>query len=314
MPEILTEIRALMKYETAGDPIGGLKWTRRTTRKIADALSKKDIHVSKNTVGRLLKSIDFRLRVNHKKRSTTSPPQRDAQFQYIKKKRKAVIKRGDPVISIDCKKKELVGDFKNPGKAWRESALEVLDHDFRSKAKGTAAPFGFYDQEANRGFIVVGTSRETPEFVVDCLGIWWRLEGRVRYPNSKHILILADCGGGNGYRCRVWKVRLQERFCDRHHVSVTICHYPPGASKWNPIEHFLFNQISENWQGQPLESYERILKSIRTTTTETGLKVRATLNTKSYPTGVKVSDEELDQVSLREHKTLPRWNYTITPR
>jgi len=303
-----------MKYETAGDPVGDLKWTRRTTRKIAKALSKTGIHVSKNTVGRLLKSIDFRLRVNHKKRSATSPPERDEQFRYIKKMRETFVKRGDPVISIDCKKKELVGDFRNDGTAWRESAIDVLDHDFRSNAKGTAAPFGFYDHEANRGFVVVGTSRETPTFVVDCLRTWWRMDGKVRYPNSKHILILADCGGGNGCRCRVWRVRLQTKFCDHYRVSVTICHYPPGTSKWNTIEHSLFNQISKNWQGQPLDSYERILKSIRTTTTETGLKVRAVLNKRTYPTGVKVTDKELNQLSLRKHKALPKWNYTIKPR
>jgi hypothetical protein len=303
-----------MKYETAGDPVSGLKWTRKTTKKIAKALKQVNINVSKNTVGRLLKMIDFRLRVNHKKRSTTSPPERDKQFRYIKKLRKAFVGRGDPVISIDCKKKELVGNFKNPGQAWREFALEVLDHDFRSKAKGIAAPFGFYDQEANRGFVVVGVSRETPEFVVDCVVTWWQLEGRVRYPNSKHVLILADCGGGNGCRCRVWRVRLQEKFCDQYDVTLTVCHYPPGSSKWNPIEHSLFNQINNNWQGQPLESYERILKSIRTTTTETGLKVRAVLNTKSYPKGVRVSDEEIDKLSLRKHTTLPKWNYTIMPR
>ncbi len=210
-----------MKYETAGDPIGDLKWTRRTTRKIADALGKIDIYVSKNTVGRLLKSIDFRLRVNHKKRSTTSPPERDAQFRYIKKMRRTFVKRGDPVISIDCKKKELVGDFKNAGEAWRESAIEVLDHDFRTNAKGTAAPFGFYDQEANRGFVVVGKSRETPEFVVDCLRTWWRLEGRVRYPNSKHILILADCGGGNGVVAESGESAFKKDF------ATTIASRPP---------------------------------------------------------------------------------------
>lgn len=303
-----------MAYETAGDPVGGLKWTRRTTKKLSSALKKVDIHVSNNTVARLLKSIDFRLRVNHKKRSTASPPERDRQFRYIKKMRTAFLKRGDPVISIDCKKKEQVGNFKNPGEAWREVALEVLDHDFRSNAKGMAAPFGIYDQEANRGFVVVGTSRETPEFVVDCLVTWWRLEGRLRYPNSKHVLILADCGGGNGCRCRVWRVRLQERLCDQYSISMTVCHYPPGCSKWNPIEHKLFNQISNNWQGQPLESYERVLKTIRTTTTETGLRVRAVLHNKTYPKGVKVSDEELEKLALREHSTLPKWNYTIKPR
>jgi len=303
-----------MTYETAGEPIGGLKWTRRTTKKLSKALKDVNIHVGKNTVARLLKSIDFRLRLNHKKRSSASPTDRDAQFRYIKRMRTKFLKRGDPVASIDCKKKEQIGDFKNSGRAWRDKALEVWDHDFRSQAKGTAAPFGIYDQHANRGFVVVGTSRETPEFVVDCLVTWWRLEGKHRYPNSKHILVLADCGGGNGYRCRVWKVRLQERLCDPYRVAVTVCHYPPGCSKWNPIEHLLFNQISSNWQGQPLESYERVLKTIRTTTTETGLKVRAVLNDKTYAKGIKVSDEELQDLSLRQHRTLPKLNYTIRPR
>jgi hypothetical protein len=231
----------------------------------------------------------------------------------IKRLRKEFALRGDPIISVDAKKRELVGNFKNAGSSWREKAKETLDHDFRSLAKGVAIPYGLYDPVANRGFVVVGTSRGTAEFAVDCLGTWWRMEGRVRYPDSKHLLVLADGGGGNGSRCTMWMARLQ-RFCDRYRITVTVCHYPPGTSKWNPVEHFLFNHISSNWAGEPLESYERILKFIRTTTTETGLKVRAMLNTKEYRKGVKASEDELKALSIRRHRRLPKWNYTITPR
>ena len=187
-----------MKYETAGDPINGLKWTRKTTLKIAKALGRIGIPVSRNTVGRLLKQMDFRLRVNHKKRSTASPPERDRQFRYIRMQRNAFVRRGDPFISIDSKKKELVGNFKNNGTAWKDQPMFTLDHDFRSYAKGIAIPYGIYDEEASRGFVVVGTSRETSEFAVDCIVKWWRIEGRKRYPDAKRLLILADGGGGNG--------------------------------------------------------------------------------------------------------------------
>jgi hypothetical protein len=302
-----------MKYETAGDPINGLKWTRKTTEKIADALRKAGIDVSRNTVARLLKQMNYRLRVNHKKRSTASPKDRDKQFRYINRQRNRFVQSGDPVISIDSKKKELVGDFKNAGDVWAGTPRVTLDHDFRSEAKGIAIPFGIYDHEANRGFVAVGTSRETAEFAVDSVVMYWTREGRRRYPHAKRLLILADGGGGNRPGSRVWKARLQSKLCDPYDLTVTVCHYPPGTSKWNPIEHRLFSRISANWKGEPLESYERILKFIRTTKTKTGLRVRAMLLRRDYEKGVAVSEDEMKTVRVRKHKTLPKWNYTIRP-
>jgi hypothetical protein len=271
------------------------------------------IDVGRNTVGKLLKEINFRLRVNHKKRSTASPRDRDKQFRRIKRMRKTFTQRGDPVISIDAKKKEQVGNFKNAGVAWKQEAVETFDHDFRSLAEGIAIPYGLYDPALNRGFVVVGTSRETPNFSVDCLIKWWQLEGSKHY-DSKRLLILADGGGGNGANSRVWKARLQSKFCDRFGVAVTVCHYPPGTSKWNPIEHFLFSHISNNWEGEPLETYEKVLKYIRTTSTATGLKVRAMLSDKKYKTGVKISEAEMKSLRIQKHQRLPKWNYTISPR
>lgn len=303
-----------MKSETAGDPMTGLKWTRKSTAKISDTLRDMGIEVGRNTVGKLLKEMDFRLRVNHKKRSTASPQDRDKQFKRIKKVRKLFTDQGEPVISIDSKKRELVGNFRNVGVAWKRHRVETFDHDFRSISDGVAIPYGIYDTNSNRGFVVVGTSRETPEFAVDNLVTWWQKEGRKRYPKSSRILILADGGGGNAPTSRVWRRGLQAKFCDRFGITVTACHYPPGASKWNPIEHLLFSQISRNWEGEPLDSLEKILKYIRTTTTKTGLKVRAQVNTKTYETGVKVSDEQMAKLSIQRYERLPKWNYTIKPR
>jgi hypothetical protein len=303
-----------MKYETAGEPIGGLKWTRKTTKKIAGALGKLGIEVSRNTVGRLLKQLDFRLRVNHKKRSTASPCDRDRQFRLIRGRRNKFIRQGDPIVSVDTKKKELVGNFRNAGMAWKQEAMHTLANDFRSDAKGIAIPYGLYDPVANRGLVVVGTSRETPAFAVEGVAAWWTHEGQKRYQQSKRLLILADGGGGNRSSSRVWRAHLQEKLCDRYGLTVSVCHYPPGASKWNPVEHSLFNHISRNWEGEPLESVEKILKFIRTTTTDIGLKVRAFLNTKTYPTGVKISDERMKSLSIRKGRALPKWNYTIRPR
>ena len=303
-----------MKNETAGDPISGLKWTRKTTKKIAEALERVDIYVSRNTVGRLLKQMDFRLRVNHKKRSTVSAPERDKQFRYISKMRDSFARRGEPVMSVDSKKRELVGNFKNAGVAWKREAMETLDHDFPSDAQGVAIPYGLYDTGSNRGFVVVGTSRETPAFAVDCHVKWWQMQGQQLYPHAKRVLILADGGGGNGCRSRVWRARLQSELCDRYGLDVTVCHYPPGTSKWNAVEHRLFSSISKNWEGEPLDSYEKILKFIRTTKTDTGLKVRAFLSKKIYPKGGSISDREMKTLRIKTHSTLPKWNYTISPR
>ena len=291
----------------------GLKWTRKTTAKVSDTLANHGIKVGRNTVARLLKEIGFRLRVNHKKRSTATPKDRDRQFRLIRRRRNAFARSGDPVLSIDCKKKELIGNFRNNGATWKETAVETLANDFRSDAEGMAIPYGLYDPEANRALVVVGTSRETPTFVVDCIVKWWQLEGSKRYPDSKRLLILADGGGGNRSACNVWRALLQRKLCSKYGLSVTISHYPPGASKWNPVEHRLFSRISANWQGEPLTSYEKALNFIRTTTTDTGLKVRAILNTRDYPKGVKLSADQAQDISVRRHRILPRWNYTITP-
>ena len=302
-----------MERDTAGDPISGLKWTRKTTAKIARELARLGIAVSRNTVGRLMRHMKFCLRTNRKTISSGSTPDRNRQFLYLKRQWSQFQKRGDPVLSVDAKKRELIGNFKNTGVKWEQSATVVNDHDFRSSAKGIAIPYGIYDTTANRGSVFLGISHETSAFAVACLRTWWQTEGRKRYPNSKHILILADTGGSNGARRAAWKHELQRQLCDGLGLTVTVAHYPSGASKWNPIEHRLFSQISRNWAAEPLHSYEKALKFIRTTTTATGLNVRARLDTTVYPTGVKVSKDDLARLSIQHKRVLPKWNYTLSP-
>lgn len=218
---------------------------------------------------------------------------------------------GDPVVSVDTKKKELIGNFKNDGRTWRKAPDEVNAHDFPSDAECRAVPYGIYDLAANRGFVNVGTSADTPEFAVDSLTRWWREEGAKRYPNARRLLIHADTGGSNAATSRVFKVRLKEKLADAFDLDVTVCHYPAGASKWNPIEHRLFSQISINWAGTPLRSLKGMLACIRGTVTEAGLRVRALLAGKKYERGVKVTNKELASVKLKRHETCPTWNYTI---
>ena len=232
----------------------------------------------------------------------------------IGRRRNRFARARDPIVSIDCKKKELVGNFTNAGAAWKQHRIETLATGFRSDATGVAVPYGLYDTEANRGLVVVGTGRETPTFVTDCVATWWKTEGRKRYPTSRRLLILADGGGGNRATCHVWHTGLQAKLCDRYGLTVTVSHYPPGASKWNPIEHRLFSRLSTNWQGEPLETFEKVLKFIRTTTTDTGLRVRGMLNARCYPKAVKASADEVESLSLKKHRILPQWNYTLTPR
>lgn len=291
-----------------------MKWTRRTTRKIAKELRRGGIHVSANTVSRILRGLGFSLRVNHKKLSRGSPKERDRQFRYIATLRRTFQEEGFPILSVDTKKKELVGQFKNPGAVWAESPTPVNDHDFRSDALGIAVPYGVFDISANRGHLVLGTSHDTPAFAVDCLVDWWRRHGRSRYPDADHLLVLADNGGSNGSRCRAWKAELQVRFCDRFQMAVTLAHYPPGASKWNPIEHRLFSEISKNWAGRPLDSHETMLKYARTTRTTTGLRVTASLSRRTYQTGQTVTDKEMAALNLHPKRTLSTWNYTLLPR
>jgi len=302
-----------MANDTAGDPMTGIKWTRRTTEKIAEELRACGIEVCANTVAKLLKGLEFRLRVNHKKLSCRSGPDRDAQFAYIAAQRETFARQGWPIVSIDSKKRELVGNFKNPGAVWSQDPVLVNDHDFRSDAAGIALPYGIYDVGANRGYLFIGTSHDTPQCAVDNLAKWWVYHGRRRYPDTTELLVLADGGGSNGARNRAWKHSLQHRLCDRHGLTVTVCHYPTGASKWNPSEHRLCSESSKNWAGRPLDSYETILNYTRTTRTTTGLEVNAYLVKTDYPTGVKISDQDMDQLQLRPHDTQPTRNYTLSP-
>jgi hypothetical protein len=302
-----------MEHHTAGDPINGLKWTRKTTLKISQELRKADIDVSPKTVARLLKGLKFSLRVNHKKHAGNSNPFRNQQFEYIYRMRRRCERGGLPIISIDSKKKEMVGRFKNPGTTWECEPVAVNDHTFKKDALGTAIPWGLYDTVANRGHVFIGTSHETSAFAVTALSRWWTGTGQRCYSLAKRILILADGGGSNGSRNRAWKHQLQTRFCNRFGIKVTVCHYPPGTSKWNPIEHRLFSEVSKNWAGQPLESYETILNFIRTTKTKTGLTVKATLLEGDYPIGVKTSEVQMADLHLHRHRVLPMWNYTLVP-
>ena len=310
---MIDRIAELMKHETAGDPMCGLKWTRKTTDKVASELRTAGIGVSPNTVGRLLKQMGYSLRVNHKQLSRvckTAPEDRDAQFMHIAQLREHCAVRGLPLISVDTKKKELVGRFKNPGAAWNREPVQVNDHDFPSDASGKAIPYGIYDVLANRGTIYVGTSFDTAEFAIDAIEAWWLSEGRHRYDAANELTILADGGGSNGSTNRLWKHRLH-RFAEHHGLLVTVAHYPPGASKWNPIEHRLFSEISKNWAGRPLDSFDTVLNYIRTTKTKSGLEVRAHLLDRHYDKGIKITDAEMRGIFITWHESLPRWNYTL---
>jgi len=279
--------------------------------------------INRTSVGRLLKDLGYSLKVNHKKKAlgTKKTPkartQRDKQFKYISNIRTQFTEEGNSIISVDSKKKEMVGDFKNNGSAWRKKAFEVGDHDFRQYAEGIAIGYGIYDTLANRGSMFVGIDHNTPAFAVESIAKWWKQDGAKRYEGCKKLLILADAGGSNGYRPRAWKYELQRKLCYPFGLCVTVCHYPPGASKWNPIEHRLFSAISNNWKGVPLNSYETIIKYLRKTKTTPkkglGLKVKATLVRKRYKNGQKVSDKEMSQLQLENHDTLPNWNYTFSP-
>lgn len=302
-----------MVHDAAGDPMTGLRWTHKTTEKIRRQLLSIGIRVSRSTIARLLKEQGYALRVNHKQIARCSHEHRDKQFRYIKRLRCAFARDDRPIVSVDTKKKELVGLFKNPGAAWCKQPIKVNDHDFRSEGKGMAVPYGVLDLRANRGHVSVGVSHDTPEFAVRALATWWSRAGRMRYPNADHLLILADNGGSNGSRARAWKIELQTAICDRFNVSVTVSHYPPGTSKWNPIEHRLFSEISKNWAGHPLDSYETVLNHLRSTKTSTGLRVGATFDPRFYAIGRKITAADMAVLHLKPHRTLPDWNYTLTP-
>ena len=306
-----------MEDETAGDPITGLKWTRKTTEKISRELKRLGISVCANTVGRLLEKLDFSMKANRKKYESDAnldPKDRDGQFRYIAEQRRLFVSKGLPVVSVDAKKKELVGNFKNNGATFRRNAGNVNVYDFPAYAKGKATPYGIYDVVGNKGGVFVGTSFDTPSFAVDSIARWRKLAGVERFPSKKRkALILADGGGSNSSRSRVWKYEMQNKVCRKYGLEITVCHYPPGCSKYNPIEHSLFSAISENWKGLPLRSYETIVNYIKTTKNSKGLKVDAFLVTKHYEKGKKISDKQMSSISdkLKKHKIFPNWNYTL---
>jgi hypothetical protein len=297
---------------TAGDPVRGLKWTKKTSRKLSQELKRQGYQAEADTVRRLLHEQGYVLRANRKRLSKKQDPDRDRQMRYLVRKRRTHRKKGLPAISIDAKQRELIGNFKNPGRTWRQAPLEVLEDDYPSEADGVAIPYGIYDIGRNEGFVVVGTSHQTAQFAGAAIRLWWQKVGQRVYPGKTHLLIEADCGGANGNRSWLWKSELQQ-LADEFGLTITVTHLPTNASKWNPIEHKLFCHIERNWAGQPLVDYETVLKFIRTTRTETGLRCRAYLDTTQYETGLKITAERKSEINLEPNRVLPRWNYTIRP-
>jgi hypothetical protein len=281
---------------------------------ISEELVTLGISVSPNTVARLLHQMGYSLRLNHKQIATSVSPDRNLQFEYLAELRSYFQQHHLPIVSVDSKKRELVGHFKNPGRRWERAPRRVYDHDFRTDSIGVAIPYGIYDVHENRGALVVGVSHDTPAFAAHAIALWWRQEGSQRYSRSRRLLVLADTGGSNGCRCYAWKTEVQSQLANSFALTVTIAHYPTGASKWNPIEHRLFSEVSRNWAGEPLDSYQKILNYARTTRTQTGLKVTAYLDRRYYPCGLKPSPDQIASLRLHSHDTLPDWNYTIKPR
>lgn len=307
-------LEELMENDTAGDPMGKQKrCTRKSTYTIKDECNDRGISICATTVNKLLKDMDYSMRVNRKTIAETRHQDRNQQFEIISNTRKQFEDYGQPIISTDSKKKELVGNFKNDGKSWSKKVKEVLTHDFRSKAIGIGCPFGIYELMTNLGTVVVGISYDTPQFAVESIGIWLNEFGWERYPDAKELLILCDAGGSNSFRSRLWKYTLYHSICKVYGLSIRVCHYPSGASKWNPVEHRLFSFISKNWEGYPLRSYDIMLSLIAGTTTKTGLKVEAILNKREYQKGIKITDNQMKEINLIRHSVLPEWNYTISP-
>jgi hypothetical protein len=316
-PELGAALEALVEPVTRGDPESPLRWTALSLNALAEQLTAAGHPVSDDTVRRLLMDAGYSLQGNAKVLEGNQHPDRNAQFTYINEQVKTAIAAGEPAISVDTKKKELVGEFKNGGAEWRPAGVpeRVNVHDFIDKQLGKAIPYGIYDIGGDAGWVSVGTDADTAAFAVNTLRSWWTRIGKPAYPHTESLLITADSGGSNGSRLRLWKTELA-RFADETGLSITVCHLPPGTSKWNKIEHRLFSFISKNWRGRPLTSHEVIINTIAATTTTTGLTVTAELDTGSYPTGLKITDrqmEALEKTQLRRHDFHGDWNYTIHP-
>jgi hypothetical protein len=303
-------LKALVEPETAGDPMSARTWRPSSLRHLREQLGQP---VSHTPVGRLLGELDYSLQVNVKRLTGKPHPDREAQFAYREQQKQAFLQAGLPVISVDTKKKELVGNFKNPGRTWCQTAEAVNEHDVDQDALGKAVPYGIYDMAHRRGYVSVGHSADTPQFAVEMIADWWRSFGHSDYPAAGKLLVLADAGGRNGYRPRLFQQQLQELLADPLGLEVTVCHYPTGASKWNPIEQRLFGPISLNWAGHPVRTFDRMLALIRGTVTETGLNVEAFLVENVYATGLKVTNAVMSSLNLERHAFCPNWNYTIRP-
>lgn len=314
-PGIKEALEKLVDPETYGDPTNPLRWTTKSLRNLQEELQKEGYTVGYDKVGDLLKELGYSLQQNQKmKQVGEESPDRDAQFKHINSTAKQYMSEGNPVISIDCKKKENIGNFKNNGAEYRplKDPRAVLDHDFPLPELGKAAPYGVYDVRNNNGFVNVGISADTAQFAVNSIRMWWQHMGQEQYPHASALYITADGGGSNGSRCKLFKVELQ-KLANEINIPIEISHFPPGTSKWNKVEHRLFSQISKNWSGRPLETLEMIVELIASTTTNTGLKVRCIVDKNTYPRGIKVTDEELDGVNITKNEFCGNWNYIISP-
>ena len=314
-PALRRDLEALVEPTTRGDPQSPLRWTCKSLRKLAEELRRQGHRVSHVRVGEMLRAMDYSVQGNRKTKEGGAHPDRNTQFEHINQRAKTFQERGQPVISVDCKKKELVGEFKNGGREWQPQGKpeQVRVHDFMDPEWGKAIPYGVYDVAANQGWVSVGVDHDTAEFAVETARRWWKQMGIRAYPEAKELLIMADGGGSNSSRSRLWKVALQQ-LADETGLSVSVCHFPPGTSKWNKIEHRMFCHITENWRGQPLKSHEVIVNLIGNTRTRAGLAIQAELDRNAYPTKKQVSDEELAQVQLQRDDFHGEWNYTIRPR
>lgn len=314
-PKIKEIIEDMIEPHTRGDPESPLRWTSKSVRNITDFLHEKGYIVSHKTVASILHDLEYSLQGNRKTKEGKNHPDRDSQFKFINKFVKKFFKIKAPVISVDTKKKELVGNYKNAGKEWKvkSSPEEVNGHDFADPKIPKAVPYGIYDIANNSGWVNVGISADTAEFAVESIQYWWKNIGIKNYKRSKKLLICADAGGSNSYRSRLWKKKIQE-FCNTEKIEVSVCHFPPGTSKWNKIEHRLFSFISINWRGKPLLTYQTIINLITATKTKAGLTVKARLHKKTYKKGIKVSKEEMDKINIHKNKFHGEWNYTIKPK
>ena len=314
-PTLLGDLQALVEPATRGDPMAPLLWVAKSVRNLAAALQAQGHRIGHNVVAKLLRELGYSLQANRKTLEGTSHPDRNAQFDYINDQVKSALAAGQPAISVDTKKKELVGDFKNHGREYRPQGdpEKVRVHDFLIPGLGRAAPYGVYDIADNTGWVSVGIDHDTASFAVNSIRRWWRMMGRERYPRARRLVITADGGGSNGSRVRLWKRELQA-LANELDLEITVCHLPPGTSKWNKIEHRLFSFISRNWRGRPLVSYQTIVQLIAATTTDAGLTVRSEIDTNTYPKGVKVTDAEMQALNLHRHDFHGEWNYTIKPQ